>query len=60
MSKLESDRHRTHVRHRSTQLALKLTRRRIEETERVLDESRKLLEQPIYPEDPRTVPKRDQ
>jgi hypothetical protein len=59
MSKLEASQEKTHHRWRSTRLALRLSKQRIKETQRLIEGSRKLLEQPVYPYDPRTVPKPD-
>ncbi len=59
MSRLKVNQDRARQRWRSTQLALRLSQRRIEETKRMLEEARKLLDRPVYPYDPRTVPKPD-
>ncbi|WP_150117710.1 hypothetical protein [Microvirga vignae] len=59
MSQLEHNRHRTHLRLRATRRAVRRTKQWVQEAERVLEESRSLLDRPVYPNDPRTAPKLD-
>ena len=59
MSKLEADSLRAHQRWRSARQSLRLTKQTVQEVERAIEESRALLDRPVYPYDPRTVPKAD-
>ncbi|WP_201829198.1 hypothetical protein [Microvirga zambiensis] len=59
MSKLQFDKQQMHLRWRTTHLALKLSKKRVEDTKRIIEDSGKLIDRPVYPFDPRTAPKLD-